>query len=587
MSSRAAASNHAEEPREFPEPIQRLFELPESLQQTFFNYQANRPVYGDSLETFQEKIDEQERSVAEVFNITASLIQQRGSVSQPAMVIRPLTPLFDKPRYEVRSIMERADAELGRPLFVVADPGLEGEIEAGDIVVISADGSMVIDVDKEFKRGGESGVVTKILEDCHQFPFEVELEGEASRRVGAIKWARLAATPNVGDRVKVMGGIIHSFAPPDTYSSFRKEPRTDLDRSDLHGLVPQMTLRQMEKEAHRYFHPEEYPKRSGRFDNGKYFLLYGPAGVGKSWTVVVLWSILANRYNNGTEKVVFLYTEGTSIEGSLVGSGPKNLRELRTQAKRAVEQGKLPVCFVNEAGSLLRDRKVQGMQLDGGSSIATHEQFLAMLSGPDEIPGILIVDLNTEKTLDEATRQRFSCIGYPHIDRATFVDRMFKGAYERERELFSEEWGDCRAALVESLETSIGTVLVGSEIVPVRVGNLISGRLYEKVMEDCLRMVDLSIYSGREQNVLPLFENITPPLLFYALTHRSWELFRCWDENQAQERIVPDLVRPEKARSISRPTAFSWHEIEMPADYDCREMLDALAMPYEETALTV
>ena len=80
-------------------------------------------------ETFQEKIDEQERSVAEVFEITASLIQQRGSVSQPAMVIRPLTPLFDKPRYEVRSIMERADAELDGRFLSWRTPVLRGRLK--------------------------------------------------------------------------------------------------------------------------------------------------------------------------------------------------------------------------------------------------------------------------------------------------------------------------------------------------------------------------------------------------------------------------------------------------------------------------
>ena len=87
--------------------------------------------------------------------------------------------------------------------------------------------------------------MTKILEDCHQFPYEVELEGEASRWVGAIKWARLAVTPKVGDRVKVLGGIIHAFAPPDSYSAFRKEPSNESTALILRGYA-QMTLRQME-----------------------------------------------------------------------------------------------------------------------------------------------------------------------------------------------------------------------------------------------------------------------------------------------------------------------------------------------------
>ena len=141
---------------------------------------------------------------SEVFKTTAALVDQKGSVCQPAMVIRPLSPLFDRPRFEVRW-MERALADLGRPLFVGADLSLHGQIAVGDVVVISSDGSMIIDIDNGMLRCGETGTVTGI--EDKQFPcYEVELEGEASRRVDTIKWARLAETPKVGDRVKVRMG---------------------------------------------------------------------------------------------------------------------------------------------------------------------------------------------------------------------------------------------------------------------------------------------------------------------------------------------------------------------------------------------
>ena len=177
-------------------------------------------------------------------------------------------------------------------------------------------------------------------------------------------------------------------------------------------------FRQMEKEAHRYFNPQDYPKRSGRFDK-KYFLLSGPAGVGKSWTVTVLWSILANSYNQGTEKnVVFLYSEGTALETGIVGSKPKNLRELRAQAQRAVEQGKLPVCFYQRGREPPTEpEKSRVCRWTQAPHFPPARRLLAMLWGPAEMPGMFIVDINTEKTLDQATLQRFCCISFPQIDR--------------------------------------------------------------------------------------------------------------------------------------------------------------------------
>jgi SpoVK/Ycf46/Vps4 family AAA+-type ATPase len=283
-------------------------------------------------------------------------------------------------------------------------------------------------------------------------------------------------------------------------------------------------------------------------------LLYGPPGVGKTWTVTVAWSILQRQYNNGKERIVFIASEGSAIEGALVGSGPKTLREIRSLAKKAVSENKLPVTFINEAGALLRSREIQGQMLDGGSSLSTHEQFLSMLSGPEEVPGILIVDLNMEKMLDEATRQRFTCIAYPHIDREVLVDHMFKTAYRKEQELFEGSWEELRRALTASLDTVVGTVLVGSKTSPVKVANLTSGRLYEKVIHEALGLVDLTIYDARSQGIEPLYARLTGPVLYHTLTHRAWSLFKCWNDGEARERLVPELVRPEKARSISKPT---------------------------------
>jgi hypothetical protein len=223
--------------------------------------------------------------------------------------------------------------------------------------------------------------------------------------------------------------------------------------------------------------------------------------------------------------------------------------------------------------------------LDGGSSLSTHEQFLSMLSGPDEIPGILIADLNTEKMLDEATRQRFTCIAYPHIARDVLVDCMFLNAYQKEPGLFDGTWEEMRAALTESLETVIGSVLVGARATPVKVAHLTSGRLYEKAINEALGVVDLHIYTAREQGVEPLYTRITGPVLYHTLTHRAWSLYKCWGDGEARERLVPELVRPEKANSISKPSALQWHEIEMPAGYDCRGVLDDSAGEVSEVSL--
>jgi hypothetical protein len=168
------------------------------------------------------------------------------------------------------------------------------------------------------------------------------------------------------------------------------------------------------------------------------------------------------------------------------------------------------------------------------------------------------------------------------------VEEMFKSAFERERDLFRGKWKDFRGALLRSLDTRIGTVLIGSDTVPVTVGHMVSGRLYEKVVQECLGLVDLCIYSACEHDLEPpLFETITAPLLYHTMTQRAWSLFKCWDDTQARERLVPELARPEKARSISKPTPFQWHEIEMPEEYDCRGLFDEILNLGEELYTTI
>jgi hypothetical protein len=563
-----------------------LFAMPEDLREMGEIFEANRPSPFDNQEDFKRKTETQKAVVKELMGMNVSLIEQMGSVSHPAIVTRVLSPLFEKPRFEVRGLDRPDSAGLGRALFVVADPALANEIKVGDVVVISADGSRIIDLDNQFARSGEYATIAGIHKD-HDFPYELDVDGDGhlSRKMEAMKWERLPGPePGVGDRVRVMGGVIHGFAPSEQSCRFKKNPwRTDLDRSDLHGTVPRRTLDVILAAAHRHLNPHLYLPRTFQYEKD-YILLYGYPGTGKTHTVSVAFSMLERRYNNGTEKVVFLVAEGSAIEGSLVGSGPKTLRDIRAAAKKASTEGKLAMTFINEAGALLRSRDIQAQQLDAGSSLSTHEQFLALTSGPEPISGILISDLNTEKLLDEATRQRFLCFGYPHVDGATMVDQMFKSAFSKQIGAFEGEWGDAREALVLALDAPIGTILVGSETVRVRVGDVSSGRMYEKVIQQCFETVDLCIYKAEEQSVPPFVTKITPALLFYVLTNRSWNLFKCWDTGAARERLVPDLVRPDKGGAISKPTPFRWEEVEMPPEYDCREMLDGLLDPLEDIA---
>ena len=564
-----------------------FFKLPEEVQKLHNEYTENRPRKEDPEEVFAMKVRKQDQAERGILDITAYVIEQKGNVTQPAIAMRRTDPFFDKPRFEVR-FLDRGDAEPGRPLFVTADPSLQDEILIGDIVVLSADGGRIIDVDAKMLRTGDYGTVAAVRME-QDFPYEVDLEGEGrpSSKVCALKWERLNPAPGVGDRVKVMGGIIHAYAPTEVVSTrFKKIPRDDLCGSDLHGTVPQLTLRLLESIVDRWFNPDQYPPRTRRLSNRNALLLYGPPGVGKTFTVEVLRSILHRQYNNGRERIIFLESEGASIEGSLVGSGPKALRELRSLAKKAVSENQLPITFINEAGSLLRSREIQGQMLDGGSSLATNTQFLSLLSGPDEIPGILIADLNNQHTLEEATRQRFQCIAFPHIDQGVFVDHMFESAVKKEEGLFDGGWEQNRPAVIASLDTVIGSVLVGSTSNTVRVGNLISGRLYEKVIHEALGHVDLGIYAARQKGDEPLFNRITPAILYHTLTRRAWSLFRCWSDVDARERLVPELARPEKARSISKPTALEWHDIEMPPEYDCRRLLDEMVVGFgQETEM--
>jgi DNA polymerase III delta prime subunit len=523
----------------------------------------------------------QDQAERGILDITAYVIEQKGSVTQPAIAMRRTDPFFDKPRFEVR-FLDRGDAEPGRPLFVTADPSLQDEILIGDVVVLSADGGRIIDVDAKMLRTGDYGTVAAVRME-QDFPYEVDLEGEGrpSSKVCALKWERLNPAPSVGDRVKVMGGIIHAYAPTEVVSTrFKKIPRDDLSGSDLHGTVPQQTLRLLESIVDRRFNPDQYPPRTRRLSHRNALLLYGPPGVGKTFTVEVLRSVLQRQYNNGKERIIFLEAEGASIEGSLVGSGPAALRQLRSLAKKAVSENQLPITFINEAGSLLRSREIQGQMLDGGSSLSTNTQFLSLLSGPDEIPGILIADLNNQGALEEATRQRFQCIAFPQIGREIFVEQMFKSAVKKEESLFEGDWEQTRPAVIASLDTVIGSVLVGSTSTTVRVGNLISGRLYEKVIQEALGHVDLGIYAARQRGDEPLFNRITPAILYHTLTRRAWSLFKCWSDADARERLVPELAPPSKARSISRPNALSWVDIEMPPEYDCRRMLDEMVVGF-------
>lgn len=343
-----------------------FFKLPEEVQKLHNEYTANRPRKEDPDDVYAMKVRKQDQAERGILEITAHVIEQKGSVTQPALVVRRLDPLFDKPRFEVR-FLDREGAEPGRPLFVTADPALEGEILIGDVVVLSGDGGRILSVDDKMARRGEFGTVSAVYAE-KDIPYEVELEGDGrpSSRIGALKWGRLSSEPSAGDRVEVMGGIIHAFAPTEVVSTrFKKIPRDDLSESDLHGTVPQQTCRLLQSMVDRWFNKDQYPARTGRVSKGNALLLYGPPGVGKTFTVQVLSSILNRQYNNGRERIVFLESEGASIEGSLVGSGPKALRELRNLAKKAISEDQLPITFINEAGSLLRSREIQGQMLDG------------------------------------------------------------------------------------------------------------------------------------------------------------------------------------------------------------------------------
>jgi len=460
-----------------------LYKLPNNIKKIHKTYQVNKPSLADNdPEIFGAKQKEQDIAMKALEGLAVSLMKQQGSVSQPAIVIRIMEPFLGSCRLEIRS--SDRGAEMGRAVFVSGDLALQDELCVGDVVVLTSDGSQVIDVDNNFLRAGEIAPVREIHTD-QDFPYVLELdnEGYGSRYVEALKWGRLECEPRVGDRVKVLCGTIHAFAPGEACNRFKIIPRDDLDRSDLHGAVPNYALNMILARVDRKFNRKIYPP-TGRFGNNDAFFFYGPPGIGKTFSVTVASSMLHRKYNNNGngEQIVFLRVEGSAIEGSLVGSGPKTLRDIRSAAQQADEEGKLPIVFINEAGSLLRSREVQNMQLDGGSSLSTHEQFLAMLSGPNMIPGIVLIDLNLEKLMDEATRQRFMCIPFPPISTETFVDRMFKTTIEKEQALFQENWKNYRQALMKSLDTAIGTVLVGSETVPVKVGNLRSGRMYENVM---------------------------------------------------------------------------------------------------------
>ena len=504
---------------------------------------------------------------------------QQCPVTRPALVTRSIEPAWGWPRYEIRPL-DRNDAEMAPPLFVPAKPNLQDEIAIGDVVVLYGEGSRleIIDIDYNFPRSGEAAIVVNV--DPHSaYPYEIELEGDgyAHRCTDAILWERLAQDVDIeeGDRVKCQGGIIHGLARKNGHSRFIKHPPLDLGRPDLHGKVPNMALDMILTAADRKLNPEKYLSRSNRFDKGNYILFYGPPGVGKTFTVEVAFSILAARYNiDGEERIVFISAEGSSIEGALVGSGPKALREIRSLAQKAIRENKMPIIFLNEAGSLLRSRETQSRQLDGGSSLATHEQFLALTSGPDRLPGIVIVDLNLEKLLDEATRQRFFCMPFPFIERDVFVEQMFRKSYEKESSLFSEPWAQIRESLVQGLDCEIGNILIGSETVPVKVGQIIDGRMYEKAFSLCYLLLDRIRCKCNEDGSDPIIEQASGALMYYAVTWGAWSLFKCWTAEDARKRLVPEAVRPEKASSISMPQAHNWPEINMPEVYDCRALLD-------------
>ena len=100
--------------------------------------------------------------------------------------------------------------------------------------------------------------------------------------------------------------------------------------------------------------------------------------------------------------------------------------------------------------------------------------------------------------------------------------------------------------------------------------------MYEQVMLECIRLVDLLIYKARENGNKPMLSRITSPLIYYTLTKRAWSIFKCWDVSDARERLVPDIARREKASSINNPIAYEWHDIKMSSEYDCRDIFDGL-----------
>jgi hypothetical protein len=124
-----------------------------------------------------------------------------------------------------------------------------------------------------------------------------------------------------------------------------------------------------------------------------------------------------------------------------------------------------------------------------------------------------------------------------------------------------------------------GPVQVGSEEAALKAGYFVSGRLYGKVIQDFLELVDLCILNANVQGLIPLFARNTPALSHHSVIHRSWILCKSRVDDLAHGGSVPELVCPDKARSISNRSALQWQEIDIAAESDCREILDELAGP--------
>lgn len=552
-------------------------DLPEAFQEMEEAFKNNIPQVHDSPEVIDRKAGILKKLFDDLIEVSVRLATAQGSNTMLATVaaVMPDDWFEDKRLCQV-FLYDRPGSGPGS--IRILPYGAELELEPGDVVKVGQGktGPLILDkMEAGFVHYGEIGTVSSI-DWSSDFPFRVQIQDGQfnTREVRAMASPELPREPEKGEAVEVANGCIVAVVGPEkaSHNKFEYQPNPALTLEALVGEVPHRAALQLLAQVEAYFAaPGSYLSSEQFGGGGSYNLFVGPSGCGKT---ICFDTVVAEAARRHPTRIVPFRVPSSCIHSGIVGSAGALINEFTELSHRLREKGQLLMLLIGEGERLIASRRnIHAVASDGGAGYEVISGLLNATSGDfkSRLTGILTIDLNLNQYSDSAVLPRFASYQFAQLTPADMME-ILRRIHVRSPELFEGEWEEFGAVVVQALPVVVGYAQVGPDRVDIRVADLVSGRMAEQAVTrsilDCNAIKSLVTVSGPQR--------ITPAVLMHAMVQFAHSTVP-QNEADAQDILLP-VVGPEKIRSVTRPRALPWREVQFPPELDIRDYMAGLGL---------